>query len=230
MHSYGLEHRARVAMLLGVASVLLAWAWGWVQSACGFSIPWWFDSPSIFGIYGLLFLGLDRGLWRLPALGRALGVPDLRGTWVGSACSNHDNFATEHPVRVVIRQTWTGLLVVLESNGSTSRSFGGQISEGTGTEAYQVAYQYENHPKANAPGAMQPHKGSAVLHLSADGRYLEGEYYTGRGRTSFGTLTLRREGVAPRAQADQLKALPAPGPEGAIAQDVALEPERRVRS
>ena len=155
MHSYGLERRSRVAMLLGIASVALALFWGRLQVMLGLAIPWWLDSPSIFGFYGLIMWVLDRWMWRIPAISRALSVPDLQGTWVGSARSSHDEFASAHNIRVVIRQTWTGILVVLEANGSTSRSFAAQVSDGTGSEAYQVSYQYMNHPTRSRMGPGQ---------------------------------------------------------------------------
>ena len=40
---------------------------------------------------------------------------------------------------------------------------------------------------------MQAHRGTATLTIKSDGT-LDGQYYTGRGRVTFGTLRLARKG------------------------------------
>jgi len=52
-------------------------------------------------------------------------------------------------------------------------------------------YHYKNQPRLNAP-ELSAHHGFAELTFLADGRTASGEYFNGRGRNSFGTMTLRR--------------------------------------
>ena len=54
----------------------------------------------------------------------------------------------------------------------------------------ELSYLYVNQPKALAPGSMEMHRGTSSLELK--GSVLQGEYYTGRGRMTFGSIRLTR--------------------------------------
>ena len=56
-----------------------------------------------------------------------------------------------------------------------------------------VSYEYLNEPLSEAVGSMHTHRGSARLTLSEDGMSLDGDYYTGRDRTNYGSLSLRKK-------------------------------------
>jgi hypothetical protein len=60
----------------------------------------------------------------------------------------------------------------------------------------ELLYEYLNEPKPHAPSAMQIHRGHARLELAEDRSSLSGQYFTGRGRQTFGTLVLQRTGTA----------------------------------
>lgn len=172
--------------------VVLALAWGWIQQRFAIAVPWWFDTPAVFGFYGLLYVGLDAWAWHLPRLATLLRVPDLRGTWRGTIKTSRDEFQDEHAVTVVITQSWSMMRIVLEGPSSSSHSIAAHVTEGGGTEPYEIVYEYVNMPRASAPTTMHAHRGTAHLRLSSDERVLEGDYYTGRDRQNFGHLVLRR--------------------------------------
>ena len=54
-----------------------------------------------------------------------------------------------------------------------------------------LSYEYRNEPKPHAAATMHPHRGMTRLGLVSPGR-LEGEYYTGRDRQNYGTLSLEK--------------------------------------
>jgi hypothetical protein len=60
-----------------------------------------------------------------------------------------------------------------------------------------LVYEYMNDPHATAVETMHAHRGFAALKRSADGEWLEGDYYTGRDRASQGHLRLRRVSSRP---------------------------------
>jgi len=55
-----------------------------------------------------------------------------------------------------------------------------------------LIYEYINEPCGDAAETMHAHRGIAFLRLSGGGEQLEGGYYSGRGRTNYGTIQLRR--------------------------------------
>lgn len=184
--------REAVARGLMLAGVVLAFAWGGIQEFSGWSAPWWLDTPAPFGFYSLLHLALDRWAWRQPRIGAVLRVPDLRGNWLGVVRTSHDGFQVEHAVTIVVRQSWSGILIRLEGSSSTSYSVSANIYEGSGSEAFELTYQYVNNPRPGAASTMHAHQGTAHLRLSDDGRVLEGEYYSGRDRQNHGSLRVER--------------------------------------
>jgi hypothetical protein len=95
----------------------------------------------------------------------------------------------DHPASATIRQSWTRMSVTMDFALSRSRSLtGALLAEGEfGTELH---YEYANQPKYTATESMHTHKGTCVL-LVHDDR-LEGDYYTGRDRMTFGSIVLRR--------------------------------------
>jgi hypothetical protein len=192
-HTYSLPLRETIARSLLLVGILLAFAWGLIQYRVELDIPWWLDTPAVFGFYGLLYGLLDAWAWRQPPIARILRVPILRGTWRGTIRSSHDDFRDEIDVVMTIEQSWSQIQIVLDAPFSRSRSMGAHITTGAGSESFQVVYEYENIPHAHSPRSLHAHRGTARLLLTSDGHTLEGEYYTGRDRQSFGRIVLRRD-------------------------------------
>lgn len=167
-----------------------------VFTSLGVRPPPWLDTPAVMGFYGLFHRLYDQVLWRVPVGPLRLSpVPCVAGTWVGSATTSH-NGGSRTSVVVTVCQTWTKILVRLETDHSVSRSLMAAIHT---HEASQpgLTYEYLNEPKvASSVETMHTHRGMATLHLSPDGEHLEGDYYTGRDRGNVGALRLSR--VSPR--------------------------------
>ena len=174
-----------MAPLFAVLAVVLALWLDKTYTRLAWAPPWWFDAPSVMGLYAIIHRLFDSYGWRVLS-----PIPNLRGTWVGYVKSSHESDRQSRVV-VTVRQTWTRVLLSLESAESRSRSLMAAIH--TDEEGPGVSYEFLNEPKAivSAP-TMQAHRGTANLHLSPDRKTLEGEYYSGPGRKNYGQLQVRR--------------------------------------
>lgn len=54
-----------------------------------------------------------------------------------------------------------------------------------------LTFEYTNEPKSGAQDTMHPHLGLNRLRLSPDATTLEGDYFSGRDRQTFGHMKLR---------------------------------------
>ena len=63
-----------------------------------------------------------------------------------------------------------------------------------GADDALLVYEFQNEPKMDAPDTMETHRGHATLRLrrGEDADILAGEYYSGRGRLTTGTIEVRR--------------------------------------
>ncbi len=190
LHSYESEERGRVTIALFAASILLVWLMDAALSAASFNPQWWLSVPSFGGIYAVLYWLFDNHVWRW-RLWRRLGllkVPDLNGNWSGNVVSSYGN-GSVHEVTISITQRWSKLLVRFETEQSQSHSISGTLKVADVANP-ELSYLYINQPKPSAPRAMDIHGGTATLELK--GTVLEGDYYTGRGRMTYGSIRLTR--------------------------------------
>ena len=180
-----------MAISLAVLSALLVWLLHTALSAISFEPQWWLSVPSFAGFYSALDWMFDRYVWRIRLLRKLdlIRVPDLNGEWDGTIESSYNKGGPAQPVSVVILQRWSKIIVRLETEHSRSHS----VMAALKTEDLpkpELTYLYINEPMAMAQGTMSMHRGTAILELN--GTVLEGEYYTGRGRREFGTISLCR--------------------------------------
>ncbi len=190
LHSYELEGRGRVTVALVVVSILLVWLLDVALDVANFDPQWWLSVPSFGGFYAALYWLFDNHVWRW-RLWMNLGllkVPDLNGKWAGYVESSYGNGST-HEVAISIIQKWSKLSIRFETEQSRSHSISGTLTV-VDLPNPELSYLYVNQPKALAPSSMEMHKGTASLELK--GGVLEGEYYTGRGRMTSGSITLTR--------------------------------------
>jgi predicted pore-forming effector associated with SMODS systems len=192
MNVFGTDspERTSVPIALALVSIGAAWFLSVSLSAAGIQVPWFLDAPSPFAVFALLFAAFDRVLWTTSWVRRTgiIRVPNLNGTWKGTLVSSFDNVS--RPVELTIYQTWRTILVALKTDGSGSKSTVAAIFVGD-PDGPVLTYQYRNDPHADAAVTMNKHNGTATLILR--GRRLEGDYYAGRGRLSFGTLSLEQQ-------------------------------------
>lgn len=142
-------------------------------------------------VYGLLYWIFDRHAWRLAAIGRALKVPDLSGRWVVEGISLDRVPQTPWSGTITIVQSWDKLRVHLETGQSSSDSVAAALlhDEAAG---YRLMYHYRNQPRIGET-ELTAHHGFAELTFSTDGTAATGEYFNGRGRNTYGTMTLRKD-------------------------------------
>jgi len=166
-----------------------------VLSALHIEVPWWAPPLDTMTYYGCLYWLFDRLGWKSKFI-RALHIsemPLLAGRWHGrvtpaDADGVSRGLATATDIDVTIEQTWTSLLVRAETTGSVSRS----VSASLMVDAQiALSYEYINEPRASAAVSMHMHRGTGRFVLNGN-TVLEGEYYSGRDRQTFGTVRLER--------------------------------------
>src|SRR5258707_3972814 len=194
MHGYSTDSSERrlVPLLLALLAIALAWATSRLLAAAHLSVPWWMDAPSSMAYYGAFYTFFDRYLWR-QSFATKLGlarIPNLTGRWRGHLITSFDGHARRHELMIHIFQSWTQIVIYLTTTTSMSRSCTAVIQVDD-PEGISLVYQYENQPLANATKTMHMHHGTAMLRIS-NGECLEGDYYAGRDRRTFGRICCKR--------------------------------------
>lgn len=197
MHAYHVDFdiRRRLYLMAGVSGLLLAWLFHWlVDLRLNLGIPWWVESPSVLAFSSFSWWLLDNYVWKAPVLRKipALYIPDLSGGWNAEIRSSYSGFAETSPATVIIRQTASRICISLQGQYSRSSSFLAAILKTEQVSTYELSYLYQNEPKVDSLDSMNAHEGTCTLRITDDPSVLEGEYYSGRGRVSLGTIILRR--------------------------------------
>lgn len=158
-----------------------------------------FDShlpPSIFSLLGAgtIYLGLykwfDTHLWCYQRIGKILSVPNLSGKWVVEGKSLSDE-GRSWDGELTIVQSWDKVRIHLKTLQSHSDSITASIihDEGIG---YRLLYNYRNQPKLGEEH-LRSHIGFADLRFDQTLSMAEGEYFNGHGRTTFGSMIIRKK-------------------------------------
>ncbi len=105
--------------------------------------------------------------------------------------SSYESDRSGYEVSIVIRQRWTRMVVTLDTENAQSRSIAASLRSDD-EPIPKLSYLYVNEPKATAHETMNIHHGTTVVELKGD--VLEGSYYTGRGRMTYGSVKLTRSG------------------------------------
>ena len=195
MHPYVTDSNERIyiPLYLAIISIFSAWILFTLSEQNNLNLPWWIHAPSVLGFYGLYYKIFDTWLWR-NAIIKKIGLvklPNLNGTWEGFITSSYDNHDREHKASIEIYQTWTRISAILKTENSQSHSLMAMIIAKNPLDT-TFSYEYINEPKTNATDKMHTHRGTARLNLGNNFETLYGEYYTGRDRSSFGNLCLKR--------------------------------------
>jgi hypothetical protein len=195
MHPYSAENneRLRVLIVIGFLSVFAAWGLHFILLQIPL-VPWWIDLPSVLGFFTVFRQAFEKWLWRLALVRALIGitVPDLSGVWKGKLFSSYGEH-TALDVKVVVSQNWTSMVLSLETDGSVSLSkTAAFVRERPG--AICLHYNYFCEPYTGSSGSMHAHRGTGEIILKDDSESIEGSYYTGRDRRTFGTFTLSKVG------------------------------------
>lgn len=192
MHSYDLEGRTQSLARMAAITFLVVIGLDQLLVTFADDIPRWIDVPSFAFFFGLLLVFVNHVAWRWTVFRRLLSISvlDFGGHWEGVVVSTDgEGDASEHPVSVTIQQTWLRIFIKLEAERSHSSSIVAAW-RGVGAADSELFYVYENHPHADTPTSVHPHRGTAVLRLAQEN--IEGHYYSGRDRQRFGDIRLQR--------------------------------------
>ena len=192
MNSYVPNNRRGVVSVLLVVSIGLVGAINAALNTVEFEFQWIVNPFSVAGIFGLLYFMFDRFIWKWRLLRRfdIVTIPDLNGVWRGEIKSSYDQGGQPLQVSVVVSQRWSKILVELDTEESRSKSVAASFLT-SGSSSPELVYAYVNEPKPLAKKPMEMHKGTARLAFT--GQDLEGDYYTGRGRVTVGSIRLTRK-------------------------------------
>lgn len=156
---------------------------------------------SAMAVFGLLYVVFDRCLWRVPMARRFLLVPNLNGEW---KCIGHTMSKDGQPVSyewsgtIKIRQSWSTIAIVLQTNQSMSRSIAASLYRDP-SGGFRLIYHYENDPGI-AEAELRRHTGLCRILVSENTQAAVGNYYTDKDRTTIGTMELTRQSGVPSAK------------------------------
>ncbi|MCA2533915.1 MAG: hypothetical protein IM553_05595 [Microcystis sp. M57BS1] len=189
MHSYATNSKDREIIPLWLAAIAVAFALllNFSIKALNLEIPWWIDAPSVMGFYGIFYKLFDEFIWSWQVKKiRFSNIPNLQGTWVGSIQSSYNNNVYDD-IYLSINQSWTNISVRIATETSKSYSTMASVNTLDASDS-TLKYEYMNEPMAQSLQTMFIHRGNANLKLSPDCQMLEGDYFTGRGRQTYGSM------------------------------------------
>jgi ribosomal protein S18 acetylase RimI-like enzyme len=173
-------------------AVALAIGWGFAKVLP--VLPFWAETISPLGAYGLLYAFFERMAWHWPIF-RILGVvraPDLRGRWVGEQLSSHKD-AHGKPVasRTVleVQQTFTGITAKAYYHRWSAAHSASSFLDIEG--ALYLVIIFESEPGVRHDGGDRAHKGLARLRYNSEDQTITGTYFNSNG--NFGEITLNRK-------------------------------------
>lgn len=189
LHAYSCDTKDRylVHIYLILLSIALAYLVTVSINLLKTEIPWWIGIPGIFSIYGVLYYGFSKSFWRWNLIRFLffLKTPDINGIYTGTIKSSYDNFQSEKNARIKIIQSWDKALIELQTDTSYSYSKSCSITV-TDQHTPTISYIYQNEPKCGSVETMVIHYGMCMLEVNNN--EIEGEFFTGRGRVTHGSI------------------------------------------
>lgn len=196
MHQYQTDDSTRSNLFLTaiLLSVALAYSFNLALEYFRLQLPWWSESPSILGFYGLIYWLYDKYLWKTRWIQRIdwIKTPNISGSWNAEIRTSHDGFSNFVLAKVVIRQTAFRISVSAETDTSRSYSVQAALLKTDKVSEYELTYNYINHPKADSVNTLNIHLGTAHLHIGDNLHRMDGDYYTNRDRKNFGRMIFTR--------------------------------------
>ena len=155
---------------------------GWAASALSASVTW-----------AVLYWLLDNFAWQWPVLGRALGVPNLRGRWrvSGETLNSSHEVTFQWQGTLTITQRWDKIRVRLQTSQSSSISITAAILSEE-DDGWRLLYTYRNEPRIGE-SSLSSHRGSADIVFDSNLQSAVGEYFNGAGRFTFGRMDITRD-------------------------------------
>jgi hypothetical protein len=197
MHDYHYpsEIRLRAYLLFSLLSVISAWILFKCLTSANVLLPWWIDTPSVLGFLGIYIWIYDHWFWRKWPFNKLsyLLIPDISGEWSTEQESSHGEFDGVLTARCVVRQTAMKISISIDYDQSHSYSRSAAFFRKERFSPFELEYRYISYPKPGAPESMETHQGVVWLRVSENLQELEGEYFTGRGRQSYGSIRFLRQ-------------------------------------
>ena len=139
-------------------------------------------------LFAILYFCYDRWGWKII---NYLRIPNLNGKWTGFVETSKPEFAGQQfPVVLVISQNFSQIEITLTADKSKSESITAVITpKGNYPE---LSYSFINVPDNNAGPGQNTHHGQCTLSLFTKDT-LRGNYFSGRDRLAYGTITLTKE-------------------------------------
>ena len=182
-----------VLVLVGI-STLTVYGISAVLKSYSITVPFYIETPSIPAVYAILFWIFDKFLWRM-SIFKKLGIviaDDLNGKWAGVVKSSYDNFESDIPAELTIKQTATKIKVCGKFNQSKSVSIHENFGLSEVDDKVALFYFFRNEPDYDATKTMATHEGSVKLVYDPSTNSLTGYYYSGRDRNNHGTIRVTR--------------------------------------
>ncbi|MBT3750294.1 MAG: hypothetical protein HOG34_15035 [Bacteroidetes bacterium] len=196
MHPYQIEEKIKTRIIITafVLSIALARIFSLGAENLPIKIPWWIETPSVLGFFGLIIFSYNRWFWKTKFFQSLewFYIPNLNGIWKAEILSSHNDFASPIICNMNIRQTASHISLSLETSQSISSSENAILTRVDKFNQFELIYNYVNKPKADAISSMNIHHGTTWLQILDNSSKLDGEYYSGRGRQNFGRIVLKR--------------------------------------
>lgn len=194
LHSYSCDTKDRYAVhvYLILISIGLAFIIQFVLKELNREIPWWLGVPGIFSIYGSIYYVYANFLWKCSFIRVIFSIktPIVAGIYSGDLKSSHDDFGSNKKIEIEIWQSWSKILISLKTESSHSFSHTCSIA----VEDHPIptiSYLYLNEPGAGSVKSMEIHYGMCMLDFKD--HKLNGDFFTGRGRQTHGTIIAEKE-------------------------------------
>lgn len=155
---------------------------------------WTLGGVSAMAVFIALHFSFNHYEWRNSWLRRLLLVPDLNGEWeCQGMTTSRDGQASQSAWSgsITITQSWSKMVVRLKTSQSDSQSIGASLYREVG-HGFRLIYHYENRPQPGQAG-LNRHSGLCDLLFADDTGLATGEYFTGEGRLTVGTMKLQRK-------------------------------------
>ena len=194
--SNDLENKQRItlyAILLSIFTFfyILLPIYAFIEATFNFTIPIWVETPSIIGLYQLFIKIFDKYLWKYSFV-EVIGlpkIPNLNGEWKVKIYSSFDNNVKDADIEIVHNYShFSMILKTAESKSATTSAIFNLMNPIYKT----ISYSYLSKPITVTNDTMNIHEGTAILEISEDIKKLEGYYYAGRGRLTYGKIIMEK--------------------------------------
>jgi hypothetical protein len=93
-----------------------------------------------------------------------------------------------------IKQNWRKIAIRNRTKSSQSESYTATISKRSGARGvWLLSYSYRNEPDIEQSHELNPHKGFCEIELDKDLTMAKASYFNSNGRSTFGSMQIKRE-------------------------------------